>query len=555
MEHTSRTSPTFSWNLWGKNKEPVSTFFPEVISIIRSIDPDSGLVLHKTIRLSLSFGDGTRAKALVPLSKLDCTDWPELDSRCILNSDYRGAKAYIANVIRAELYNVPSETEYRLRRTGIYQINGSIFFSAGNRVISKSSAAATRPAFDFQHQTVHLDIDENLTAEEALAGMQQLISLSPEIGRVLVAHAIAGITRAAFKQVGLTPCAVLVIVGKSGMLKSHYVPHLVQLYDRASGIGPVTRFNSTNRFIEDVLNEYSECTAVIDDLHTAESKRIKRQNENTFEEIIRRIADDTGRGRMDGHTQVQKQFHGNVVFIGEYTVGKASTIPRALVVNLTKAPNGAILDDYQRHKPLLVSTFYFYFLQWYVDHFDEICDGIDSKLTEFRQSATRTNVHGRLRDTQFYLQLSFLLLLQFLKESGCCPTLNPQDEYSDFCCYLAELIRAQQAQFEQDSGTESVDYLCLIRTLFRQGYFSIAGEAKHFNSANYDGLIYYNCLCLRGECLDRELRCRIPHYSRENCINSLLNTGALRQGGSKNSVQINGTRGKRFYAIYLNRLG
>ena len=41
---------------------------------------------------------------------------------------------------------------------------------------------------------------------------------------------ISGIIRAAFKEAGMTPCAVLVIVGKSGMLKSHYVPHLVQLY-------------------------------------------------------------------------------------------------------------------------------------------------------------------------------------------------------------------------------------------------------------------------------------------------------------------------------------
>ena len=67
-------------------------------------------------------------------------------------------------------------------------------------------------------------------------GMRELISLSPEIGRVLVAHVISGIIRAAFKEAGFNPCNVLMVIGKSGMLKSHYVPHLVQLYNRSDGI-------------------------------------------------------------------------------------------------------------------------------------------------------------------------------------------------------------------------------------------------------------------------------------------------------------------------------
>lgn len=231
---------------------------------------------------------------------------------------------------------------YGLDRTGIHHINDTIVFVAGDRVIARSSASEADSAFELEQLPFRLDIDETIDISTAIDGMMRLISLSPEIGPVLVAHAISGIIRAAFKEVGMTPCAVLVIVGKSGMLKSHYVPHLTQLYNRADGIGPVTRFNSTKRFIEDALYEYSECTAVVDDLHTAESKGIKRRNEEAFEEIIRRIADDTGRGRMDGKMQVQRPFRGNAVFIGEYSIGKASTIPRALIANITKPPKGLV---------------------------------------------------------------------------------------------------------------------------------------------------------------------------------------------------------------------
>jgi len=102
-----------------------------------------------------------------------------------------------------------------------------------------------------------LDIDEKLSLTQAFKGMRELICFSSEIGRVLKAHIISGFIRAAFKKAGFVPCAVLVVVGGSGMLKSHYVPHITQLYNRVDGIGCDTRFNSIQRFIEDIIGEYA----------------------------------------------------------------------------------------------------------------------------------------------------------------------------------------------------------------------------------------------------------------------------------------------------------
>ena len=99
-----------------------------------------------------------------------------------------------------------------------------------------------------------------------------------------------------------------------------------------------------------------------DDLHTAESNGIKKRNGDTAEEIIRRISDDTGRGHKEGNISVQKNFGGNVVFSGEYLVGRETTISRILVADITTPPNGKILDIYYRHKPFLVSTFDYCFL-------------------------------------------------------------------------------------------------------------------------------------------------------------------------------------------------
>lgn len=262
------------WLFFNESGVPISTFIPSVTGLVKTIGSD---VEREEVRVKLLFKNSDSTETTVPLARLNYVDWFELDHRCLINSEYRRSKGYIADTIRAGISTAPVEQRYSLDRTGIHHIGESIIFVAGNLVITRSSAPEVDSAYELGQLPFHLDIDENISPIEAIDGMMRLISLSHEIGPVLVAHTISGIIRAAFKEAGMTPCAVLVIVGESGMLKTRYVPHLVQLYNRADGIGPVTRFNSTKRFIEDALYEYSDCTAVIDDLHTAESKDIKRR--------------------------------------------------------------------------------------------------------------------------------------------------------------------------------------------------------------------------------------------------------------------------------------
>lgn len=540
------------WELKDEKEKPVCNFMPQVVGVIQVCSVE-GNVLKSEVRLSLGFGNGVKREVTVDLSNLEQTDWTKIDNRCILSTRYRNARGYIANVIRAGLHDVPEETVYQLDRLGIHRIGNKIVFAAGDRVTG-SSATKMDLKFELGQLPFRLDIDSNLTPQEAFEGMKELINLSPEIGRVLVAHVFSGIMRRAFVEAGLTPCAVLFIVGGTGLLKSHYIPQLVQIYNRADGIGAVTRFNSTKRYIEDVLYEYSECTAVIDDLHTAESTGIKRRNEDTAEEIIRRIGDDIGRGRVEGHRQVQKQFTGNVVFIGEYTIGKASTIPRELVVNITRRPNGEILDKYQRYQPLLVSTFYFFFVQWYVDHFDEIRNEIDKRVTELRRAGVNSNVHGRLYDTKFYLLTAYMFFLEFCKESGFITEEDEGDEYRDFSSQLDNLISEQQARFRSNSEVEKPNYLDIIKNLYRKGKFCVAKGKKNFDQDKHEGMIHYDCLCLRGKYLERKLKNIHSSLQLDDCIEELLAKNVLKLLENKNTVQINGTGGKRFYAIKLDKL-
>ena len=552
MLQQSATQPQCpDWFFFNESGVPISTFIPSVIGVVNVIG-SSGT--REAVKVKLRFKNEEFADTTVWMSDLDRVDWFGIDHRCIVNHGNKQVRKCIADIIRAGISTAPVEQRYGLDRTGIHRINDTIVFAAGDRVITRSFALEADSTYSLGRLPFRLDIDENIDLSTAIDSMMRLISLSLEIGPVLVAHVISGIIRTAFKEVGMTPCAVLVIVGKSGMLKSSYVPHLVQLYNRGDGIGPVTRFNSTKRFIEDALYEYSECTAILDDLHTAESKGVKRQNEDTAEEIIRRIADDTGRGRMDGKELVQRHFRGNAVFIGEYTIGKASTIPRALVVDITKPPNGAVLDEYQRNQPLLVSTFYYYFIQWYVDHFEEIRDAIDSRLTQLRKATASSTTHGRLRDTQFYLETSYMVFLEFCKDSGFCSEEEATDTYRSFRTQLCTLVQAQEARFKESVEVKAINYLAIIRNLYKQGDFRVAKGIKDFNPDKHDGLIYYDCLCLRGNRLEQKLKKISPSLSRTACVNNLLSKDALKLVDNKHTVQINGTGGKRFYAVSLNKL-
>lgn len=278
------------WICKDENDRNISNFFP---TVLKKIEIKSVNGTEYSVELELYFNGVEKSKVILPLREVEKIDWFTLDNRCLVNNyNEKKGRMYLANLIRVGVATAPIEIRYKIKKTGIEKIGKTVVFIAGNQVITKATEREVLQNIDVNEVPFRLDMDGNISPKEAFTGMQELICLSPEIGRVLVAHVIAGIIRTAFREAGMIPCAVLVIVGKSGMLKSLYVPLLTQLYNRADGIRAVTRFNSSQRFMEDILHEYSDCTAVIDDLNTAESRSTKRVNETTAEEIIRRISDD-----------------------------------------------------------------------------------------------------------------------------------------------------------------------------------------------------------------------------------------------------------------------
>lgn len=544
------------WMIWDEKGRPVCNFFPKVTTVV-TIEFEKGK--RKYTRLELQFKESIGIEVCIELNKLGGIVWSEICEVCVLNNANKNARAYIETIIRNNLSKALHETMYGVERIGLHRMNGTVFFCTGKDLIVRAGEEKLKNKIWLEDSSFVLDIDSHITSEEAFDGLMELIGLVPETGNILLAHAIGGIMQQAFRDARFNPCTILEVVAESGMFKTTYVPSIVQLYNRSMGIRPETRFNSTHRFIEDLLCSYSDCTIVIDDLHTAQSSEIKRKNEVTAEEVIRRISDNTGQGHKEGRAMVQREFRANVVFTGEYIIGQESTASRLLVVKMSKRPNGPILDKYQRDKPLLVSTFYYYFIQWYLENYKEIVDEINTRLKKFRSDTMDFSIHRRLRDSKFYLQTSFMFFLQFSYESGFLSEEERGYFYKKFDTLLNTLIQEQQVRIELTHGKKKeLDFLEYIRKMYKNKKISITKNAEIFNPKEHEGLIYYQCLCIRRKTLEKLIRKDFPGVTIDEVVRKLIVANALKLVGDKRTVKIS-TLNKdvgsiRFYAIWLHML-
>lgn len=123
-----------------------------------------------------------------------------------------------------------------------------------------------------------------------------------------------------------------------------------------------------------------------------------------------------------------------------------------------------------------------------------------------------------------------MLFLQFCCDSNFISEEQTEKEFKDFNDQLSELIGNQQAKFELNQKIKVMDYLKIIRKLYKDKCFRLAKDIAHFDAQKHDGLIHgsYGCLCLRGKCLDRIIEKYFPGVSRRDLVQSLKDVDALK---------------------------
>jgi hypothetical protein len=369
-----------------------------------------------------------------------------------------------------------------------------------------------------------LDIDATLTEAEALAGMLKLVSLCPNAGRIILAHTLLYIMRSAYVDVGKSPCVSVFLHGESNCKKTSFSALMTQLHNLGDEIKPLQRLDASISAAVKIISEKSDCVVVLDDLFPADSKQIRQNQEEVLFEITRIIGDGIEPARIRGGKLAKTSPTCGVLFTGEYLIGTGSTAARLLPVEMTP-PDQESLRKFQE-QPLIVSTFFRFFIEWFISNYDWIHDQLNRSVNTYLKK--RIVAHDRLNETHFFLNTAYVMLMNYCHVKGFLSQEEIKSMHHSFWYLLTDLVREQQERVTKGTSgkAKDFDFLARIRTLYKASEFHLAEDAARFKSGQYDGMIHNGCLCLRPDTLHK----LFPAYGIKEIGNALLAQGALEPG-------------------------
>lgn len=484
----------------------------------------------------------------IPLDEIDDTHWKDLDIRCCYYPEISESKVerYLSNIIREQLQKAPKRQVECLTHVGMFKIDGQPIFFTGKEVIPDCAKKDHIIENILSEET--LDINDELTEYDATREMIDFITLSPEAGQTLLAYKLGCFMRMAYEDVGRVPKSCIYLYGETGVQKTTFSSLMVQTYNRNRGINNPPRLNASIPAAVQILKEKAGDVAILDDLFPAESSKVRGQMEETLTEIVRYIADGTLPARMRGKELSQESPKCGVIFNAEYIIGKGSDAARIMPVEMTK-PDIKRIRYFQDH-PLIISTFYYYYISWFVEHYDEICEVIREIWKRYENADM--GVHDRLREMHFFLGSSYFLFLQYLYEKGFISDSNADRCYQSFNALLNLLVTKQDKRVKMGTLEQfgKIDYWREICELYRNQQFRTADSVDVFDIGQHDSVVYRDCLYFRSECLVKFF----PNINPKEVACELERKGVLQVGKDRKTKQIFNLRGMRFYVIPLNYL-
>lgn len=543
-----------------KEKVPPYNFkviVKSVINMYHGVDADAKPIPHAVIKMDFEDGNPPSEEFTHPIASLDAINWFSKDLRCRFDPGVSESvvKRYLSDDIRAELPKLEPKKRYSIDQTGTFVIEGEPMLCTGRTEdtdggLLRPHAGPDAPDIVLTSIPDKLDIDNNLSEAEVIAWMFELISLSPDSIRVILAQNLLYIKRAAYELAWKSPCVSVLLHGPLNTQKTTIALFLSQQHNRSKGIMKPDRLRASVPAAVGILKAHHDSVAVLDDLFPSDFKNVRGQQEETMSEVTRFIGDGTLPARMKGNEVVRATTTCGALFTSEYVIDtNPSTATRFLCVEHSK-PDGTKLKNFQ-DQPLVVSTFYYFYAKWYISNFFEIQDA----LKEWRNvySDVRLGVRDRLQETHYFLNTAHVMLLQYCYDKDFLSQHDAEKLHSSFCSLLTGLVRAQDTRANQgNSGAASaIDYLPQLREMFKNNTFIIADCANLFCDNLHDGVIHGGCLCLRRKQLSKHF----PDTFLDDVIASLDAQGALRKtpGGGR-QIQIYARGGKRFYAIPLEKL-
>ena len=403
---------------------------------------------------------------IIPLKNLEKINWPDIDMRCLIYPEAKNAREHIANMIRISCNKAPAKMMTSINRLGTHIIEGVPVFNVGDNLVWPDGLE-NKPHVKWEpSRHIRLANDPKLSEQDAVTGMLRVKSQSPEAGRLLSTFTMLSVMREAFIQAGISPRFCMFLHGLTGVKKSAYAKLQTQIYNRDEPLKSLPRFNSSIPAAVKMLYEKDDCVQPLDDLFPAKDKDIHKHQEKTLLEITRIVGDGIEPARMRGNKIAKAPPRCGVLFTGEYYTGTSSDAARLLPVEITVPINDDNLAACQ-NEPLVLSTFYYYFIRWYITNFHSICERLKEWIAVYR--STKTKVHARLQETQFLMEATYKLFLMYCVEKGLASQETAVEQYNSFYHQLRGIIMQQNTRVYQTKPTKAnIDYLQLVRRFHKK---------------------------------------------------------------------------------------
>lgn len=545
-----------------KNDESryLGNFIPVISRYVRVRDEKG---ISHWIEFNVEFANGLISGPFqIPLAKLEKIKWSEeIDDRCIINPEVPKVKDYIMNLIRLQCSEKKSEEVIEMIcEPGGKKVEENFVFHAGNKLIwpDKVMIQDRDKVFFRPKKDKVLIVKEECGAKEADKAMEKILQVSEESGQILFAFNLSCILWSAFEEMGIVPKCIVYLYGPSGVGKTTYASFVTQIFNRDKNLKRPERFNASIPAIIELMKEVREGVLLLDDLYPAHDLDMLKKQEKVFLEITRIIGDGVYPSRMKGGRVNQGAPRCGILCTGEYYLGKGSDAARMLPIEVTSPIIGSELWIECQNEPLLLSTFYSYFLQWYVDKYEEIVTLMKGwKLDYLREVANNNRVHLRLREIQFCLEIAYRIYILYRNDMEFISEEDGIRDYEEFYNRLDYLVNKQNERIHNKSGNRlfRVDYVKIISKIFYNKEFQLVKKPRKFILGVHDGICYKNRLYFRRDRLLKKISAYDPQVSWDEVISYLKEEQMLEIGTDNTAKQLCGAgKGLRFYAIKMEKL-
>lgn len=543
-----------------KNVRFLGNFIPIVLKKFNVVQSGEASVF---LKVQNKFSDGLEGETFeISLEKLDQIRWTEeVDEHCLLNPEISRVREHIASVIclQSSQMEITDGSAFVVERFGGHKVDDTFVFHVGDRLIWPSQMKEEeRPKVIFiPENQKRLVVDNTYLEQQADAEMAKIVELCPEVGAVILALNLACLQWQAFEDAGVTPRCSIFLYGETGTKKTTYASFVNQLFNRDLPLERPERFNASVPAMLDIMKNIRHWTQLIDDLYPAGDSEMRRHQEKTLLEILRVVADGVDPARIRGGKVLKNPPLCGLLLTGEYYVGKGSDAARMIPIEI-KNPIDSGEFSYCQKKPLALSTFYNFYLQWFVDNYSEIVENLVEERRKYLMYADKNQYHARLKEMQFCLGTAYKVYLVYRVEKEFMTTEEMYEACKNFNSHLSSMIALQDYRVKNGNlpfDNLTVDYLNLIKTMVRKHEFVIVGNPSEFDVLKHDAVLYNNYLYFRKDKLVEKMGKYESAAEFKDVVRYLDACQVLKKGETNISVQLhNAGKGLRFYAIRWDAL-